>query len=164
MTNKLAFILDENVLIAAQTGYNERDEPDPTSFVLITDIIAICHSIVVDIDLWNRYQRLMAQPIHQPIHAGQQLIRLLNGAVQITDKFRGFEQAQAPAFPEESSIPAGSQDDVPVTVRLAVNTGAILVTSDEPLRAHLLSSGVTNIYGLTVVTPTEALDIVRSAI
>ena len=163
MTNKLAFILDENVLIAAQTGYNERGEPDPASFVLITNIIAICHSIVVDIDLWNRYQRLLAQPIHQPIHAGQQLVRLLNEAVKITDKIRGLEQVQAPAFPEESSIPAGSQDDVRVTVRLAVQTRATLVTSDGPLRADLLTSEVTNTYGLTVVTPTEALDIVRSA-
>ena len=164
MTNKLAFILDENVLIAAQTGYNDRNELDPTSFILITNIIDICHSIIVDIDLWNRYQRLLAQPIHQPIHAGQQLVRVLNGVVKITDKIQGLGQPSAPAFPEESSIPAGSQDDVPVTVRLAVDTGAILVTSDAPLRAHLLSSGVTNLYDLTVVTPTEALDIVRSKI
>ena len=163
MTNKLAFILDENVLIAAQTGYNERGEPDPTSFVLITDIIVICHSIVVDAHLWNLYEQLLAQPTHQPTQIGHRLMPVFRNALQVTDKFRGFEQAQAPAFPEESSIPAGSQDDVPVTVRLAVQTRATLVTSDEPLRAGLRSSGVTNTYGLTVVTPTEALDLVQSA-
>ena len=45
------------------------------------------------------------------------------------------------AFPEVSDIPPGSQDDVPI-VRLVVETGANLVTTDQALVDDLNSCGV----------------------
>ena len=59
-------------------------------------------------------------------------------------------------FPEESDIPQGSQDDVYI-VRLAVATGATLVTAADALRADLDSSGVRRQYNLNIVSPEEAL-------
>ena len=62
----------------------------------------------------------------------------------------------APVFDDEGSIPAGSQDDT-YLVRLAVETGAILVTADRPLRDDLTSCGIVSKYDLTVVSPEDAL-------
>ena len=64
--------------------------------------------------------------------------------------------SNAPAFPEESNIPQGSQDDVPI-VRLVVETGATLVTTDLALVEDLNSSGVQENYGLRVLSPGQAL-------
>ena len=62
--------------------------------------------------------------------------------MQIAGKFDGLARPNAPPFPEETSIPQGSRDDLPVTVRLAVETRAILVTTDGPLIDDLESSGI----------------------
>ena len=42
-------------------------------------------------------------------------------------------------------------------VRLAVETGAALVTNDEPLRNDLRTSGIESNHELTVLTPEDAL-------
>ena len=62
----------------------------------------------------------------------------------------------APVMDDEGLIPDGSQDDV-YLVRLAVETGAVLVTTDGPLRDDLAACGILSKYGLTVVSPEEAL-------
>ena len=62
----------------------------------------------------------------------------------------------APNFPEENDIPQGSQDDVFI-VRLAVETGAILVTADQPLRNDLATSGIQTRYNLNIFSPAAAL-------
>ena len=77
--------------------------------------------------------------------------------MQIAGKFDGLARPNAPPFPEETSIPQGSRDDLPVTVRLAVETRAILVTTDAPLIQDLESSGIQAKYSLEVLTPQEAL-------
>jgi len=51
------FILDENVVILALKQENARGEPDPICRDLFTQIIDICHTIVVDPNLWNKYQQ-----------------------------------------------------------------------------------------------------------
>ena len=63
----------------------------------------------------------------------------------------------APSFDEEGSILPGSIDDTYI-VRLAVESGAILVTTDGALRDDLRESGIQDTYGLTVVSPDEALE------
>ena len=61
-----------------------------------------------------------------------------------------------PTFAGEEDIPQGSKDDTYI-VRLAVESGAALVTADEPLREHLASSSIQTRYGLTVLSPEDAL-------
>ena len=159
MTIKKEFILDENVLICAQTGRNDRGEDDPTCTDLINRIIRICHTIVIDLELYERYRRQLDRYENQPTTLGSAMLPVLHGAIQTAGKFNRFDRISAPPFPEESRIPQGSQDDVPVTIRLAVETGAILVTTDEPLRSHLDSAQIPQTYNLTVVSPEEALSL-----
>ena len=157
MTPKKQFILDENVLISAQTGYNDREKPDPTCSNLVNSIISICHTIVIDVALYARYLHQLNQQRHQPTNFGARLLPVLVSAIRIDGKYDRFDRASASPFEGEESIPQGSQDDVPVSVRLAVQTRATLVTTDEALREHLASSGIQAKFGLLVVSPQEAL-------
>ena len=84
------------------------------------------------------------------------MLRVLRNAIRIDGKFDGFDRTDAGPFEEENLIPQGSQDDT-FLVRLAVATGATLVTADTPLRDDLESSGIRARYNLEVVTPEEAL-------
>ena len=82
---------------------------------------------------------------------------VLMRAIQVPGKYDRFDRVSAPPFDGEETIPQGSQDDVQVSVRLAVQTRATLVTTDGPLKEHLETSQVEVLRGLTVVTPQEAL-------
>lgn len=158
MTPKKQFILDENVLIFSQTGTNDEGERDETCSNLVNSIIRICHTIVIDIALYGKYLHQLNQQRHQPTDFGSRMLPLLVSATRIAGKYAGFDRANAPPFDGEETIPQGNQDDVPVSVRLAVETGATLVTTDGPLRLHLQSSGIQTRYNLEVVSPQEALD------
>ena len=149
------FILDENVIILAQKLENDRGEPDSTCLHLLNQIIIICHPIVVDSILWRKYERqlwlLPANAIIPPHLAG-----VLKSPMLPAGKL-DF-QRDAPQFDEETAIPQGSQDDVEI-VRLAVATGAILVTTDQPLIDDLETAGIPEIYKLQVVSPGDALNL-----
>lgn len=149
------FILDENVVILAQVGEDESGKRDATCLLLVDQIIVICHTWVVDPILWGKYYRQLSRPGHAHPQEGFRLIRVLRDAVQRVGKVE-IRKANAAPFPDEDSIPAGSQDDVEI-VRLAVETRATLVTTDEALRADLNSSGVANIHNLRLLSPREAL-------
>ena len=157
MNPKQRFILDENVIICAQTGYNDRHEPDPTCSLLVTEIIRICHTLVIDVPLWGIYLDRLNRRRNQPTSVGSNLLPVLANAIQITGKYDSFERGAAPSFAREELIPQGSQDDLSVTVRLAVDTGAALITTDQPLRQGLRSSGIQDRYQLVVLSPEEAL-------
>lgn len=150
------FILDENIVILAQKFENERGEIDPTSRQLIDNIIRICHTIVYDPLLWEKhFEQLKALPSDQPFGPRSLLRQLI--AAQQTDGKIEILSTNAAEFLEERDIPQGSQDDVPM-VRLAVETGVTLITTDTPLREDLSSSGVQEKYNLRVLSPVEALE------
>ncbi len=155
MTPAPRFILDENVVILAQQGLDEHGNPSPVCADLIRQIIEICHTITVDDVLWDKYDDQLNKPAHQELQFGPSLLRVLWNALTIPGKVDGLGTT-APSFTDEASIPAGSQDDT-YLVRLAVETGAILVTTDTPLRQDLESSGIRSDYNLIVVPPEEAL-------
>ena len=162
MTPKKKFILDENILICAQTGLNEYGNPDATCAHLVNSIIRICHTIVVDVGLFGRYHSQLNQARHQPTATGAPFLPVLRSAIQVANKIDGLGRPDASPFPEETSIPEGSRDDLEVTVRLAVETGATLITTDVPLIEDLESSGIPAKYGLKVHTPQETLDLLDS--
>jgi rRNA-processing protein FCF1 len=85
---------------------------------------------------------------------GPFLIRALYNALTVSEKVEGLGHT-APTMDDEESIPRGSQDDA-YLVRLAVETRAILVTTDGALRDDLESSGILSRYDLTVVSPEDA--------
>ena len=64
---KRRFILDENVLIYGQQATNEANEPDATCADLIHRIIDICHTLVLDLPLWDKYQHQLSRRHRIPI-------------------------------------------------------------------------------------------------
>lgn len=147
------FVLDENVIILAQRKADPQDNYDATCVKLIDRIIEICHTIVVDVSLWNKYQQQLAR-IPTAGLGPPNLFHLLQGARQRAGKINFLPNA--PSFPEETDIPQGSQDDRDI-IRLVVDTSAILVTTDNPLIADLETAGITERYQLQVHTPDQAL-------
>mgnify|MGYP001292423702 FL=1 len=110
---------------------------------------------MLDPYLWNKYQSKLSSPGHAYPDTGARVLRLLHSAVQMAGKV-DVRPSNAALFPEESAIPAVSQDDVEI-VRLAVETGATLVTTDRPLCADLHDSSIVGTYGLRGALPSEAL-------
>ena len=147
------FILDENVIILAQRKEDPQGNSDATCLSLLLQIINICHTIVVDVNLWTKYQQQLGR-IPAAGFGPPNLFHVIQGARQRAGKFSFLENA--PPFPEETNIPQGSQDDTEI-VRLAVATGATLVTTDNPLIEDLAYSGITDAYQLQVVLPEDAL-------
>ena len=149
------FILDENVVILAQQGQDEYGNINPGCADLVRRIIDICHTIVVDDVLWQRYDEQLSHPGYYHPTLGPFLIRALYNALTVSAKVDGLGHT-APIMDDEGSIPSGSQDDA-YLVRLAAETGAILVTTDGPLRDALASSESLSKYDLIAVTPEQAL-------
>ena len=148
------FILDENVVIRAQLGTDQNGDPSPVCADLVQQIIDICHTLIVDDALWDRYEEQLHRPRHEHPTLGSHLMRVLWNALVTAGKVDGLGH-NALSFDDEGAIPAGSQDDTFI-VRLAVETGAMLVTADEPLRRELRDSGLAAKYGLSVLSPEEA--------
>ena len=73
----LRFILDENVLICAQTGTNDQSEIDPTCADLVNRIIRICHTMVIDTEQWDKYQSQLNQSRNQNADLGPIMLRVL---------------------------------------------------------------------------------------
>ena len=120
------FILDENIVILAQQGLDEYGNANPGSADLLQQIIDICHTLVVDDVLWDKYIEQLYRPGYHHPNMGPFLIRALYNALTVSEKVDGLGHT-APVFGDEGSIPDGSQDDT-YLVRLAVETGATLVT------------------------------------
>ena len=149
------FILDENIVILAQTGMDDHENPNAVCHDLVIGIIDICHSIIADDELWERYRRQLYSPANQRQNIGPDIMIALMDAMTREDKVERLPH-DAPPFEGEASIPAGSQDDM-FLVRLAVETGAILVTTDEALRDGLGHSGIQQSHNLSVLSPDDAL-------
>ena len=149
------FILDENVVILAQQGLDKYGNTDPACADLIQQIIEICHTIVVDDVLWDKYIEQLNHPGYHHPNLGPFLIRSLWNALIVSEKVDGLGHT-APIMDDEGSLPSGSQDDA-YLVRLAVETRATLVTTDGPLRDDLVSCGILSKYSLIVVSPEDAV-------
>ena len=148
----LQFILDENTVILAQKQENDRGAYDLTCLNLLNAILESRHSLIADYVLWAKYQSQLSDlPDTYPGYP--HILNVLSRAFRV-GKLSFLPDA--PAFPEETDIPQGSQDDKEI-VRLAVATGATFVTTDNPLIADLAAAGITEHYQLQVVTPEQAL-------
>ncbi|MCI0440894.1 MAG: hypothetical protein L0177_17445 [Chloroflexi bacterium] len=150
------YILDENVVILAQRGQNERGEQDYACRELITRIIRICHSIVFDPILREKYLRQVNRIRTGETQDDFRVLSTIVNASRVEGKV--IMRPVALPFPEETAIPQGSQDDRYI-VRLAVETRAILVTTDAALKDDLNSCGVQEAYSLQLLSPDEALKV-----
>jgi len=148
------FILDENVFICAQLETNVYGNPDSTCLELLQQILEICHPIVLDDELYGKVQHQLNPPAHQRRGFDSAILRTLGQALARPGKLEFLDTA--PPFDEEADIPRGSQDDRFI-VRLAVASGATLVTTDGPLRDDLASCSIQTRYELDVLSPEGAL-------
>ena len=153
------YILDENVVIYAQRGLNEYDQPSLDCRNLFNRIADDYErTFVVDDVLWGKYDDQLNNPAYYHTQDGAYLIVRLWGLLQIPGKIAGLGHT-APPFPEEGDIPAGSQDDKFI-VRLAVEESGretTLVTTDRPLRDDLAACSIQARYTLSVLSPEDAL-------
>lgn len=148
------FILDENIFICAQLETNVNGEPDSTCLELLQQILEICHPIVFDSVLYDKIQSQLNHPAHRR-GFDSAILRTLGQALARPGKLQ--YSGEASEFPDENDIPQGSQDDKFI-VRLAVASGATLVTTDGPLRADLAACSIQTRYGLNVISPEGALE------
>lgn len=153
------FILDENVVIYAQRGLNEYDEPNLDCRNLFERIASEDdRTFVVDDVLWGKYDHQLFNPAYFDSERGPFLRIRLWELMRRIGKIDGLGHT-APQFPEEGDIPQGSQDDKFI-VRLAVEEAGgdtVLVTADRPLRDDLASCSIQTRYGLNVLSPEGAL-------
>ena len=153
------YILDENVVIYAQRGLNEHDEPNIDCRDLFERIAnEDGRTFVVDEVLWGKYDDQLYNPAYFHPERGPFLRIRLWELVRRTGKIDGLGHS-APPFPEEDDIPPGSQDDR-FLVRLAVEEsekGTALITTDRPLRDDLAACSIQTRYGLNVLSPEGAL-------
>ena len=155
----IRYILDENVVIFAQRGLNEYDEPNLDCRYLFDLIADEGHrTFVVDDVLWGKYDDQLYNPTHLDSERGPFVRIRLWELMRGIGKIEGLGHT-APSFPEEDDIPQGSRDDKFI-VRLAVEEsekGTALVTTDGPLRTDLASSSIQTRYDLSILSPEAAL-------
>ena len=74
-----SFILDENIVILAQQGLDEYGNPNSGCANLIQQIIEICHTLVVDDVLWDKYVEQLYRPgYHHPTLRRRRALRRCN--------------------------------------------------------------------------------------
>ena len=153
------YILDENVVIYAQRGLNEYDQPNLDCRNLFDGIADEDErTFVVDDVLWGKYDGQLYNPAYFESERGPFLRIRLWELMRRIGKINGLGHT-APSFPEEKDIPPGSQDDKFI-VRLAVEESGkdtTLVTTDQPLRRDLANCGIQARYSLHVLSPEGAL-------
>ena len=153
------YILDENVVIYAQRGLNEYDEPNLDSRELFEGIAnEDDRTFVVDDVLWAKYDDQLYNPVFAHPERGPFVRIRLWELTRRIGKIDGLGHT-APSFPEEVDIPQGSQDDRDL-VRLAVEESGkstALVTTDRPLRDDLAACSIQDRYGLRVLSTEGAL-------
>jgi len=148
MTNR--FVLDENVIVSADTLVDENGNDDASSLNLLTSIITICHSIVVDELLIKKYMKKFKQlemdsrGVRSPV-----VVRLIVSLQSNSSKYQ--VETGVPALKGEEELP---EDDRPL-VRLATFAQATLVTIDRRLIEKLNSTGLIKKYKIEVATPRE---------
>ena len=153
------YILDENVVIFAQNGLDERNHPSRICSDLVDQVLnGPLLALVVDDVLWSKYVDQLYDPAYQHADLGPHLMTKLWEALQVDGKVVGRGHT-APPFPEEDDIPHGSQDDKFIA-RLAVEEAGretTLVTTDRPLRNDLAACSIQTRYALNVLSPEGAL-------
>ena len=144
---KHKFVMDENTVVSALTLEDDQGDPDLTCAQLWVNIANNCHSIVLHDHLRQGYYRIAGRTQER----GLGFMKILNHVTKTLGKSEFFTYLPNPNWVEK--LPS---DDVPI-VLLAVQSGAVLVTSDSRLKVALQSLRVPETKKLTLLTPEEAV-------
>lgn len=147
---KATFILDENILeFGLQLPGTGGEDPAKQ---LIDAIEANCHHIAWDRDVlrlyWRHLETLMAQ---FPNPVKRFLVTLFNA-----DKF--VQVLDVPGLPQDLEGQVKDAPDLPfVRLAAAVDSDAVLATTDGPLRESVHQAGISNHYKFRILPPEDAL-------
>ena len=145
---KHKFLLDENILYFAVKGVNTSGAPDCTATDLVDRIGSNCHRMVIDPELAGRYAKHLQtlESVRPPAMEPSRFLNefLLNSAKAFLEPYKPAQIPQGVKVPHE---------DIHI-VRLAVQSGALVVTEDIPLREAINTQPV---LGLQALTSEQAL-------
>jgi hypothetical protein len=150
---KHKFLLDENILHFAINGMDEHNQKDDTSTILVQQIGANCHKILVNRFMLDRYWRQITTIIRdgrrpralEPIAFINQLLN---------NSLKWFVDARdLPDLPEDARIPA---EDVDI-VKFAMLTQAVVISGDSDLREGINGCPA---MGIRAVSQKQALPFV----
>lgn len=138
--------MDENTLVSACTLTDEKGKEDFTCAQLWINIANNCHHIAVNQFLLSGYRKKTAQ-----MKNVGPIMRIIQHVLINSNKYEFL--SYTPKYDWVSSVPS---DDAPI-VLLAIQSGAVLVTSDSRLRAKLSSLSAREVRDLRVLPPKEAV-------
>lgn len=122
---KQKFVLDENIVVFADTLTDATGHYDPSSFYIMSDITRNCHALVVDKELRSRYDKKFRQlqqdsrGIRSPV-----VTRLITSLQSNTIKYVYLENA--PQYKFEHLFPTEDR----FLARIAAESNATIVTLD----------------------------------
>ena len=150
---KRVFLLDENILILAIKGEDDRGNKDPSAAKLVRLVAQNCHRIALSREVSRRYRRHLKAFEATPFYA-QPMLRFWAQLLVRNDKVC-LQHDPLPVIPPEVVIPL---DDHPIVI-CALAANALLVTTDGRLKGAIEACPA---LGLSVLSPVEALALAAS--
>ena len=153
------FVLDENVVIAASTQRNERDEPDLTCLELVTLVLdpGSAHRLAWSVAVYRRWSRQIQILREQSRAIDPTFMSLFSLVMRDAGRCPSPPGGNPPDLPGESTWGSKLADDCDF-IRLAAFFAGVLATVDEPLRRDITSLGLDSQHGFRVHSPQECLD------
>ncbi len=139
--------MDENTVVFACGLSDEHGNQDFTCAQLWVNIAKNCHQIAVNDLLVDAYYRLASRPQNP----GFKLIRVIKHLMANSNKHQFLRYS--PPYDWVSGLPA---DDAHLVV-LAIQSNAVLVTSDSRLREKIAELEIAQIRSLRVLAPADAV-------
>ena len=155
---KRHFLLDENVIILAQTQRDERQQQSSTCLELILAIEANCHSLVLPYSAWRRYVS-QVRSLRAP--QGSNVIRMLDASLRNANKHPVFLTDDALPVVEDIGDWVKEPDQLFVRATVAVPR-CVLATTDARLVDSLGRARVPQLNDVVALHPGEALEIART--
>lgn len=150
------FILDENIIICAQTGKNERGEDDPAALDLLTHILEHGHRLAYTFEVWAKYSsqlKRLSSVSGVMQGTGTSVMRLLRDILVDDERNPQLEQA-APKLQELDRLMGVDEGDrVFVELAASIDANVCLVTTDRPLIEALANIRLPERYGFVVDRP-----------
>lgn len=155
---KRHYVLDENVLISAQTGIDAYGQPSPTCLLLLLAIEANCHSLILTSGIWRQYSVQIERIRRAGLPLVPRIMAIFKSLVANSDKdCRWISDKELSRQRSSISLDCVKPDDQEFVLAAASVNGSILVTSDGPLLTCLEEGGVPSAASFTVRRPERAL-------
>ncbi|HYZ14009.1 MAG TPA: hypothetical protein VFA08_10460 [Actinomycetota bacterium] len=148
-------MLDENIVRLAQLQEDDKGKSNPDCLELILRIDRNCHSLVFPYSAWKRYVRHV-ESLPQSKLATPRVLAILAALLLNADKDHRFlSDDDLPPVPEAEDVVKPA--DLPFVQAAAAVNGAILATTDGPLRIRVAAAGIDTKYSFIVEEPAVAV-------